>query len=81
MLSPDKPNELYLGTAEGDFIKRFCNQRKPVNSEGSANKTALFKIYVRTKRNIKLKPGSNVVHCQKGTALFQYIQEVSAVSL
>ena len=32
------------------------------------------------KRNIKLKPDSNMVHCQKGATLFQYIQEVSSVS-
>ena len=43
MLSPDKPNKLYLRTAEGDFKKRFCNHRKSLNSEGSANKTTLSK--------------------------------------
>ena len=26
--SPDKPNKVYLGTAKGDFKKRFYNHRK-----------------------------------------------------
>ena len=29
VLSPDKPNEVYLGTAEGGFKKRFNNQTIP----------------------------------------------------
>ena len=28
VLSPDKPNKVYLGNAEGDFKKRFYNHRK-----------------------------------------------------
>ena len=28
VLSPDKPNKVYLGTAESDFQKRFYNHRK-----------------------------------------------------
>ena len=27
VLSPDKPNKVYLGTAEDDFKKRFYNHR------------------------------------------------------
>ena len=42
-LSPGKPNKVYLGTAEGDFKKRFCNHRKLFNNEGSANETTLSK--------------------------------------
>ena len=41
VLSPDKPNKVYLGTAEGDFKKRFYNHRKSFNNEGSANDTTL----------------------------------------
>ena len=29
-----------------------------------------------TKNNIKIKPNSRMVHCQKSTTLFKYIQEV-----
>ena len=43
VLSPDKPNKVYLGTAEGDFRKRFYNHRKSFNNEGSANDTTLSK--------------------------------------
>ena len=28
VLSPDKPNKVYLGNAVGDFKKRFYNHRK-----------------------------------------------------
>ena len=41
VLSPDKPNKVYLGTAEGDFKKRFYNHRKSFNNEASANDTTL----------------------------------------
>ena len=43
VLSPDKPNKVYLGTAEGDFKKRFYNHRKSFNDESSANDTTLSK--------------------------------------
>ena len=43
VLSPDKPNKVYLGTAEGDSKKRFYNYRKSINNEGSANDTTLSK--------------------------------------
>ena len=38
VLSPDK---VYLGTAEGDFRKRFYNHRTSFNNEDSANDTTL----------------------------------------
>ena len=46
VLSPDKPNKVYLGTAEGDFKKRFHNHRKSFNNEGSANDTTTFSKYI-----------------------------------
>ena len=46
VLSPDKPNKVYFGTAEGDFKKRFYNHRKSFNNEGNGNDTALSK-YIR----------------------------------
>ena len=45
VLSPVRPNKVFLGTAESDFKKRFYNHRKPFNNEGSANDTPLSKIY------------------------------------
>ena len=48
VLSPDKPNKVYLGTAEGDFKKRFYNHRKSFNNEGSANDTTLSKFIFPT---------------------------------
>ena len=35
---------MYLGTAEGDFKRRFYNHRKSFNNEGSANNTTLSKF-------------------------------------
>ena len=46
VLSPDKPNKVYLRPAEGDFKKRFYNHRKSFNNEGSANDATLAK-YIR----------------------------------
>ena len=43
LLLPDKPNKMYLGTAEGDFKKRFHNHRKPFNNEGVTDDTTLSK--------------------------------------
>ena len=43
VLSPDKPNKVYLGTAEGDFKKRFYNHRQSFNNEDSANDATLSK--------------------------------------
>ena len=41
--SSDKPNKVYLGTAEGDFRKRFYNHRKSLNNKASANDATLSK--------------------------------------
>ena len=41
--APDKPNKVYVGTAEGDFKKGFYNHRKSFNIEASANDTTLSK--------------------------------------
>ena len=43
-LSPDKPNKVYLGTAEGLY-----NHRKSFNNEGSANDTTLSKYIWKLK--------------------------------
>ena len=43
VLSPDKPNKVYLGTAEDDFKKRFYNHRTSFDNETSANDTTLSK--------------------------------------
>ena len=45
ILSPDKPNKVYLGTAEGDFKKQFNNHRKSFSNEASANDTTLLNIW------------------------------------
>ena len=55
VLSPDKPNKVYLGTAEGDFKKRFYNHRKSFKNEASASNTTLSKKYIW-----KLKETSNL---------------------
>ena len=39
VLSPNKPNKVYLGTAESDFKKRFYNHRKSFDNEASATDT------------------------------------------
>ena len=54
ILSPDKPNKVYLGTAEGDIKKRFHNHRKSFNNESSASDITLSK-YIR-----ELKERSNL---------------------
>ena len=46
VLSPDKPNKVYLGTAESDFKKQFRNHRKSFNNDGGANDTTTFSIYI-----------------------------------
>ena len=53
VLSPDKPDKVYLGTTEGDFKKRFYNHRKSFNNEGSSTDTTVSK-YIR-----ELKETSN----------------------
>ena len=49
-ISPDKPNKVYLRTAEGDCKKRFYKYRKSFNNEGSANDTTLSKYIWELKR-------------------------------
>ena len=52
VLSSDKPNKVYLGTAEGDFKKRFSNHRKSFNNEASANDTTLSKYICELKETL-----------------------------
>ena len=56
VLSPDKPNKVYLGTAEGDFKKRFYNHRKSFNNEGSANDTTPSKYISALKETSNSSP-------------------------
>ena len=56
VLSPEKPNKLYLGTAEGDFMKRFYNHRKSFNNGASANDTTLSKYIWKLKKTSNLRP-------------------------
>ena len=55
-LSPDKPNKVYLGTAEDDFKKRFYNHRKSFNNEASTNDTTLSKYMWKLKNASSLSP-------------------------
>ena len=55
VLSPDKPNKVYFGTAEGDLKKRFYNHRKSFNNEGSASDTTLSKLW-ESKETSKSSP-------------------------
>ena len=54
--SPDKPNKVYLGTAEDDFTKRFYNHRKSFNNEGSVNDTTLSKYIWEPKETSNSSP-------------------------
>ena len=56
VLSPDKPNKVYLGTAEGDFKKRFYNHRKSFNNEASTNDATLSKYIWELKETSNLSP-------------------------
>ena len=56
VLSPDKPNKVYLGTAEGDFKKQFYNHRKSFNNEGSANDTTLSQYIWELKETSNSSP-------------------------
>ena len=56
VLSPDKPNKVYLGTAEGDFKKWFYNHRKSFNNETSANDTTLTKYIWELKETSNSSP-------------------------
>ena len=50
LLSPDKPNKVYLVTAEGDFKKKFYNHKKSFNNGNSANHTSLSKYIWELKK-------------------------------
>ena len=65
VLSQEKPNKVYLGTAEGDFKKRFYNHQKLFNKKTRTNDITLSKHYLGTKTNIKCKPSYSMVHCKK----------------
>ena len=54
VLSPDKPSGVYLGTAKGDFKKRFYNHRKSFNNEASVNDTTLSKYIWELKETSNL---------------------------
>ena len=56
VFSPDKPNRVYLGTAEGDFNKRFHNHRKSFNNEASANDTTFSKYMWELKETSNSSP-------------------------
>ena len=56
VLSPDKPNKVYLGTAEGHFKKRFYNHRKSFNNEASAKDTTLSKYVWKLKETSNSSP-------------------------
>ena len=56
VLSTNKPNKVCLGTAEGDFKKRFYNRRKTFNNEGSTNDTTLSKYIWELKETSNSSP-------------------------
>ena len=56
VLSPNKPSKVYLGTAIGDFKKRFYNHRKSFNVKTSANNTILSKYIWELKEASNLNP-------------------------
>ena len=56
VLSPDTPNKVYLGTAGGNFMKRFFNQGKSFNNEASANDTTPSKYICKLKETSNLIP-------------------------
>ena len=56
LLSPGKPNKVYLGTAGADFIKQFYNHRKSFSNESSANDTTLSKYIRELKQTSNLSP-------------------------
>ena len=54
VLSPEKPNKVYLEIAEDDFTKRFYNHRKSFNNEASANDTTSLKYLWELKETSNL---------------------------
>ena len=43
------PDKVYLGTAEGEFKKRYCNHNKPFRHRSYANETTLSKYVLEMK--------------------------------
>ena len=76
VLSPDKPNKIYLRTDEGYFKKRLYNHRKLFINETSTNDSSFSKCIWELKETLKIKPNPSMVHCQKNIALLKYIQKV-----
>ena len=56
VLSPEKPNKVYLGTAKGDFKERCFNHRKSFNNESSANDATLSKYVMEPKETSNSNP-------------------------
>ena len=56
VLSPGKPNKVYLKTTESDFKKQFYNHRKSFDNEASANDTTLSKYIWELKETSNLSP-------------------------
>ena len=56
VLSPDKPNKVCLGTAEGDFKKQFFNHRKYFNNDTCTNNITLSKYIWEIKATSNLNP-------------------------
>ena len=50
------PNEVYLGTTEGDFKQRFYNHRMSFNNEDHSTDTTLSKYVWEIKRKLKIMP-------------------------
>ena len=69
---------IICGTGDCNFTKQFYNHRKSFDNKTSAN-IPPFEIFTGTKRNIKFKSNSSMVHCQKSTTLVKYSQEVPTV--
>ena len=68
------PNEVYLGTAEGDFKQRFYNHWMSFNNEGHSTDTTIPKyVWEGEKKLIEM------VHNQLFTSLFKYFQKISGV--
>ena len=58
VLSPDKPNKIYLGTCGGGFKKQFYNHRELLNNEAGPNDTNLSK-YIWEHGDIILNRSNN----------------------
>ena len=80
VLSPDKPNKVYLKTAEGDFKKQFYNHRKSFNNEGSANDTTLSKYVWELKETSNSSP-TLVWSIAKKAPLYSNISKKCLLSL